>query len=365
MSDYQPKKTQLVTGRSRYVTRRIFESWPLLIWLFMLAIVIYGYKRGVEFKRMNGTVGVYQEAISAADEGRILEILVQPGDQLEVGQVVARLDPLFIDKRIEKLQRKITASRDDRIRKFRKDVVDLQNDIREIQFQKDEDETEQQMLTQVAERLESSAASRFPEAVARQRLRLEKLNKRIPLYDNEAGFLQTQLAETRKLLQEIMDDPQLTDGADGTDLLDLQILFERKSNLELKTSVSGGVYRIEKEPGEYVRAGETVVRVVAAPNVIIGFLPQEEQGRLAVGDTVWVSSTNDRHTPYATDVTSISPRVSNTPDRASPLPNKMLRGREITLNIPEGLDLLPGQTVIIHVDEPGGLPFIDQLMQFK
>jgi len=195
--------------------------------------------------------------------------------------------------------------------------------------------------------------------VDKQRSTVASLEARGKLYPIILTELTNQLTAAQTRLQAVTETN--TDGGShnsSEEFRELDLLKERKKNMDLRAVHSGGVHRIDKEPGEIINAGEAVVKIVAEPTEIIGFLPQEKIGVLSQGDTVWISATSDRHKAYESKVIAISPRITNTPDRASPLPNRMLHGREVVIGMPKIGLFLPGQTVIIHLKKPGRLPFI-------
>jgi HlyD family secretion protein len=363
MSNIEPQRPNLRPGKTRHLTRQVIDSWPLLVWLGVLAVTIWAYTRGVEFNRMNGTVAVYQEAIQPIEGGRVKEILVKPGEFVTSGMPVATLETELIDQKIERLERRIEAQRQDRIRRYRDVVIDLESELQKVTVDRREDEVGRERgEILIKEYREAVAANVIPRDVLEKAITdQEKVLARLELYTGYESKLNTHLTAARKQLDDA-EANRNTGDADDAYATELEILRKERENMTLRAARSGGVYRIEKEPNEIVRTGEAVVRIVAEPTHIVGFLPQDEAGRVSAGDTLWVASSADRHTAYASKVIAVSPRMSNTPDRASPLPNKMLRGREITLTLPEEMTWVSGQTVVINLKKPGRLPFLDSFL---
>jgi hypothetical protein len=62
-------------------------------------------------------------------------------------------------------------------------------------------------------------------------------------------------------------------------------------------------------------------------------------------------------------VTLVPPQVVNLLDPSSPLQNRRVHGRRIHIALPESADLLPGQTVVIHLEKPGRIPVIGGLVE--
>lgn len=364
MSHSEPQKPTLARGRKNHLLRTLLDSWPLLVWLGVLALTINFFRQGVSFRQMNGTVGVYQESVAALDTGRIADILVQPGDNVEKGQIVAQLDTRLIDQKLKKRKDEIAADRLDRIRRYEGDIHKLEEDVRKYSLDQAEDSAElSARKDELDERKNDVANNRItPDVIDKIKVAIARLKAKVDLYPGYIEALDSRITAARAALQAVEAEDPDTD-ASGVRSTELDILLERKEEMTLRAVHAGSVYRVEKEPGEVVNAGETVVRVVAKPENIVGFLPQEKVDVVNIGDHVWVASTSSRHTYHESKVIAISPRMSNTPDRASPLPNKMLRGREVTIALPPGVNFLPGQTVIIDVSKPGEVPFFVKFFQ--
>ena len=100
MSNSIPNEIKL-KKTSTYRTRKIFEKWPLLVWLGILGLVLFLYsQRGVKV-RINGMVTAHTEEISASEDGVILEILVKEGEKVSKGQELISLDPSLLQKEID------------------------------------------------------------------------------------------------------------------------------------------------------------------------------------------------------------------------------------------------------------------------
>jgi HlyD family secretion protein len=359
MSHTNPQKPKLAAHRRRHLGRQVLDSWPLLVWLAMLFVTVWAYRRGGSFRQMNGTVGVYQEAISPDDTGRLMSVEVEPGVKVEPGDLLARMDTSIIDREIALVKRQIEVDWQDRIRRYEGDVAAIESDLADLELDRASDESELRTRLEDLKVLEADLASgAIPiEDVADARASVSGIKARVERYGPLINTMKDRLNSAKGRLQKLLDeDPEA--GANNQQQEELLMLQTLKANMELRAVHAGVVYRVEKERGEIVLEGETVVRVVARPENIIGFLPQEQIGAVEVGDQVWVSSTANRHAHFPSEIVSISPRMSSTPDVASPLPNKMLFGREITVKLPEEAEFLPGQTVIIHLEEPGRLPFV-------
>lgn len=366
MSHTKPQNPKLAKGRPSRVTRTILDSWPLLVWIGVLFLVVWTYRKGVAFRHMDGTVAVYQEAVSPLETGILLEVLVDSGAAVKAGDVVARMDTSLIDKKISSLKAEIAADREDLMRRLREEVRRLESEMRELRLDEAGDVAELAAVEAQIKTLEDLLQRRLipEELVEEERVKAAALRGRVTLYPELRQEIETALADARKRVDRVESNIDVGAGDEALGN-ELEILLAERDNMSLRSVIDGEVYRVEKEPGEVVDAGEAVVRIVAKPEKIIALLPQEEVEAVTLGQTVWVASSSDRHKHHPCKVTAISPRITHTPDRASPLPNKMLHGRELSLSLPETGTWLPGQTVIVNVKDPGGIPIIDKLFSFR
>jgi multidrug efflux pump subunit AcrA (membrane-fusion protein) len=143
----------------------------------------------------------------------------------------------------------------------------------------------------------------------------------------------------------------------------LDILKQKESRLQLRATRAGTVDRIMKEPGEYVKAGEGILKIVGDPVQIVGFLPQDQLHSITVGKEVFITPTRERNRIEPSKIKFLAPRMNTVPDSTSPIPNKRLFGQDVVCDLPPGLNLLPGQTVIIHLDDPRSVPILTDIFR--
>ena len=160
--------------------------------------------------------------------------------------------------------------------------------------------------------------------------------------------------------RQAFDNPEKLAAANG-DLADLQELRVLRTRHILLSGHDGIVDRVERDDGEFILKGDTILRIVGKPEVIRVLLPNDQLGQVKVGDTVWASSIVDRYHYFPTKVINLSPRVTNVPNTTCPLPNQVVHGQEIVVDYPEESGFAPGQPVIIHLEEPGKVPLITRI----
>ena len=392
MSEFHPNRTTQVRTRPKLTTRRILECWPLLVWIAIAAVAVYLYRGGVIFVRMNGAVDVYQENITPVNEGRLLEIKVVRGKKYPPGTVLAVMDSSKYRLDLESLKRGIISDRLKDIRDFDSDLIKLESELRKIQTEDAEDTAVIKALEALVDASEKPRPGISPDLQRaldndpdklRSKMELAKSKGRNALNAQQSSSVSEQINRIKTLRDTLQKEADLITKADvGSDAVtkanalrddELQKFIELRTKIEqcqLITPHGGTVDRIGKEVGEFVKPGDGVLKIVGDPEQVVCFLPQDQANDLKIGRKVWVANTSDKGMIFESEVTGISPRINNLADATSPLPNRRVHGRDILVKYPddakpsasgEPFKLLPGQTVIIHLEKPGEVPWINRL----
>lgn len=370
MSEFHPNRVRPM--RPRFTVRRLINFWPLLVWIGVLGMAYWAYQKGVHFTRMNGLVDPITEAVAADEDARIKEILVTTGTPVKKGDKLVILDTAIIEAQIDKLTAGIRADLEDSLLSYELDLARLKNEQRNVLRDKLADEGE---LAAVNDQLESLRPNKAIPGVAETLYRAERDAGRLQSLigkDGEKGVYDKQLEEIGdeikpleekvNALREGLKNPDWEKLASANgDLSELQELKVLKDRSILYSSHDGNVDRIERDDGEFILKGDTILRVTAHPKHIRVLLPNDQLGTVKVGDPVWVSSITDKYKYFKTKIINTSPRVTNAPNTTSPLPNQVLHGQEIIAAFPPESGFLPGQPVILHTEEPGQVPFLTRL----
>jgi multidrug resistance efflux pump len=370
MSEFHPTK---VRPRARLTSRRLLSYWPLLVFLGIVAITAWTYVKGVEFNRVNGVVDVIQEAVAADEDGRITRILVQTGQLVTKGEAIVKLDTAVFDQQIARLTTAIASDLADKVIAYQNDLSRLKRDLRDLERDKAADEAELHGIDALASQINSAMAK--PEAAAARPMLMQALAK----LENDRSRLKattflypTQVEEVKKDKKRLEDEieklSKITDAEEQArangDLARLEELKVLRDRATIKSSHTGVVDRIDKDEGEFVAQGTPIVRIVAFPEMIRAFLPEDQINQIQKDSRVWVSPQTDRTKAFETRVRAISPRVNAVPDTSSPLPNMILHGQEVVINYPKDSGLAPGQRVIVHLKEPGRVELFAKLFSW-
>lgn len=411
MSEFHPNRQTKVKTRLGLTRTRILESWPFLVWFGVALIAAYGYSRGLVFSRMNGAVDVYQENITPTEDGRLHKIYVIRGQYVEPGTLLAEMDSDGYRAQLAARLQGVAVSRNDEIMRLNRSVLDLEKEERSYLETQAADAGKLAPLTQARDRMLAQYGIKGqmvlrPGLLGDTTKYFDDITANIGEIDGRTTSTESGLIGVRKSLTELNDQiakmresaefakkqsalmpvkqPENPGPPDFSVDIPVQVMAtlndsERRDVEELKTSIElcylrttkgGTVDKLEKEVGEYAKAGESILRVVADPDQLVGFLPQEHIDDLKIGSQVWVTPAQDRHQIFETTISAISPRINSLADATSPLPNRRLYGRDVVIQYPQAalpaqkggpFKLVPGQTIIIHTSKPGEIPLMNKV----
>lgn len=254
--------------------------------------------------KVSGNIEVTSVDVSFKIPGRIKERLVDEGEQVVTGQVVARLDEE--DLLLESAQR-------------RRDVEAMNASLREAEsgFRSEEiaqaDEAVRRARAE-SERLESDFA------------RQEALFRREVISRRDFDGAKAAVEVARATLKEAMARQALYHRGQRQERIDvaraqslkagdaLKLALTRQGYATLVSPVSGTVLSKNAEAGEQVAAGTPVITVGdTAHPWMRAFIPETELGRVRLGQKVRVSSDTWPGKVYDGTVTYISPEAEFTP----------------------------------------------------
>jgi len=147
-------------------------------------------------------------------------------------------------------------------------------------------------------------------------------------------------------------------------LAQLEALKSRET-LELKAPIDGVVIPVQqranevrlrrpgekilRRPGEVVTAGEPILAIAEArPSEIIAYVSDRQLGQ--VEEKMLVELIKDREPPQiaTSQITHVGPTMELMPERLWLNPNIPQWGRPVVIEVPEGLELVPGEMVGIR-----------------
>jgi multidrug resistance efflux pump len=171
-----------------------------------------------------------------------------------------------------------------------------------------------------------------------------------PSVDDALEVIRKQIAIQERLMDGVLDQ--------------LEALKARE-NLELKAPIDGVVIPIQQQanealmrrpgesimgqPGEAVIAGEPILAIAETrPSEIIAYIGDRLLGQ--VEENMPVEIIKDREPPQIarSQITQVGPTMELMPERMWLYPNMPQWGRPVLIEIPEGLELIPGEMIGIR-----------------
>lgn len=321
----------------------------ILIAVAIVATLALRTKRnhGHELK-ISGTLEVTTTELSFKLPGRVTERLVDEGETVAAGQLVARLET-----------DELTAERDTRAAERRAaeaGLADLRAGSRTEEIAQGE---------AAAERLQAEA-----ERATRDARRMEELHRRevIPLRDleharaarDEAAAAVREARERLVLLKKgprpdaVRERQARAEAAQAA----LNLVESRLSQSVLVSPVSGLVLAKHVEPGETVAPGTPIVTVGRLDQIWLrGYIPEYELGRVKVGQKARVITDTWPDRAFEGTVSFISPEAEFTPKNVQTEKErvKLVYRIKITLSNPR-MELKPGMpadaTFILEAPKP-------------
>lgn len=286
---------------------------------------------------VSGTIEVTDVAVSFKIPGRVRERLVDEGEPVKTGQVVARLDDE--DLRLEVAQRE-------------RDTEVLAANLRELEtgFRKEDIARADAAVGRV-----KADAERLKADFARQQTLYERevISRRD--FDAARAAFESSQAALREAVaqQELMHRGPRREQIDaararlGQGREALELARTRLGYTTLAAPMAGLVLAKHVEPGEQVAAGTPIISVGDMANTWMrAYIAETDLGRVKVGQKARVKSDTWPDRRYEGTVTFISPEAEFTPKSVQTEKERVKLVYRIKITIPNpAMELKPGMPV--------------------
>lgn len=335
---------------------RLIWKWPVLVWIGIAALAWWLYTSGGQYLRINGLVEVMTESVSPLESGRLVRIDVLAGQVLEAGEAVAQLDTSAIEEEIAVLTQRIQQDRADEQRRFTTAEERLRGELREYTLEQAGARSELAGIEAELEQLQAIEDTGFvePGRIAGLRARITSLKGVIDLYTRFHADLERELQGLEALREKSLAYP-FQAGDSSAEVSELNLLRRRRDEMTLRARQGGVVSQVRREPGEVIRAGDAVVDIIIdRPARIIAFMNEVDTRPVSVGDILEVEPAIGGER-FKARLEVVSPNLISLEDRASPLPQRLVRGRRLEL-VPLGeVSLTPGASMIVFLSHKARL----------
>ena len=365
--------------RLRFRTRTL----PVVVW--SAAALVAGLllmQRGRQYEHL-GLAQAFRHEVSVAVDGRIAEVLVQPLQRVQAGDVVARLDDSDLVAQlnvarhsVEQARREADAARaglagtsaqiaslTTDLRRFQADEEQRRLVVLELQAEIDGDEVVLQRLSLEAQRAgqlasegvisdsEADTARLLRDEVAarlgRNRLRLaeaereqQRAAERRRRFEADIGNVTGPNGVAEPLFEAVEVESALLDQLEGL-----------RAALTVRAPVSGEVTQVLVVPGQAVEPGEPIAFIVQPETTeIVTYLAEAAARSVRPGTSVRVARRAQPSRVAESVVQRVGASVEMKPVQLWRDPRLPEYGLPVSIPAPPALRLTPGEGVLVRVD---------------
>ena len=342
---------------------RLKTHWPFLIWVAAVLAMVVIAQQELGGQSMSGVIYKEVSEVSSVNPGQVKRVLVVPGQKVEVGQTLVELDTALIDAEIQAAAWSQDVESRQIDRQFTRMKFESEADLQEAELRLAQASSELQLLDKESKRIEGLVERRLVdrEVLLDLEARRDTLRLTVSSYPDRIERLKrySLWADGQKAaLLEKFDAPDSSPkrGDEVQKLLEL-----KKEGYSLRAAGSGFVSLVHTRTGDVVGSGEPLVSIVGeSANRVIGFLPEKNARDLEKGSIFYVSSSgNAGPVAVPAKVVSLSPEIIGLPQQAVLISSRVVRGRQIMLEIIEPHSFIPGEAVMLR----SKASFKDQLAQ--
>ncbi|MDX2109841.1 MAG: HlyD family efflux transporter periplasmic adaptor subunit [Verrucomicrobiota bacterium] len=326
------------------------QRWPILIWLGIAILAWWLYDRAGADEALSGILEAPLVEVTVVDTGRVVEVLVVPGQQVAAGAALIRVDTSLIDAEIASTMASLELDRIQRERQYASAIQRVQAELRDLRLRQAADTVEAEIYRVEYQRQQRAYEQQLitVDTIAAVKARAESLEKVSALYPSAIADAERELAGLLAL-QADNSENEASGEAVRIRTAQLALLKQQREQCTLYATTSGTVAEVHVHPGSVLIAGQSAITLLTRdPLSVYGFIPETDQRTFRLGDSLALQGPHATSTPAAGTVTSISPIIVTIPDTASSLPNRFIRGRPFRLQLESvPADWTPGQSVLI------------------
>lgn len=309
------------------------------------------------------------QAAAPVEPGRVSAILVEVGDRVEAGQVVATLDTSTLDAEIavaeaQRAQIEAEARAEQAVltRELDQEVEGLERESARLR-------EEQLRVTAEAKALDGEV-SRVKRLVEERQAVLDDLTQ-LGLRQASAtalaaakprtiGLLKKQIDTAEERRKQARDDKSALATKLAAGLLvaerNIELLRRRREGYSLRAVRAGRVAAILRRPGDVVEGGHPIVQIVTAEDRVTACIPEQSALAVREGDGAALRVRGQSGAALHGRAVALGPLVTELPARCWASPKVPVWGREVTIALDRQVELVPGQAFEITFEPAHGGP---------
>ncbi len=359
-----------VYRKPKVLWSRLKWRWPFLVWILACVAGWWTFNHGGRLERSIGAFEYQLDPILSLEEAHVKKILVTVGQEVKAGQPLVELDTNILDQEIADAQASIANDNEKNrlaiVRTYQSTGSSLEREIRDLSLRQAEDEgrlkTLREQIGQVEKMVNSGGLTR--DVLVRLQADLGGLEK-------STALLPTLLTQANESLTQNKASLAKELGALQAPVAPVLALKARRDAYTLRAPRDGLIHAVYARDGQVVlpRGQPTgsfegsvvrpILEVAALGSTIIhAFVSEDSKIQVVKDQVVTIYDTHVKGRKLTAKIATVSSYIETLPDRGSPVANRFIHGRAITL-IPEANHgLVPGQLVSILYTEPSWLDLV-------
>jgi len=347
----------------------------IAVWFGSAAAAVWLSSEDAAVADAPGQVTAEESKIAAVESGRLVELLVHPGQRVEAGQLLARLDTSVLEREIAVAQA--------RLKQYGAEtqasaaVMESDGYASERSFQMDLDEVAGQLDSARAEQArQSTELKHLQEEIARQmqfvkqglakvdriddlEIRRKLLADAVAQWPGRIAALEQRRKEATARLEQwrtqhrastapVSREARLQPLRDriAEQVEALRMLRTRLEGAKLIAPSGGNVVTLLARQGDVVRAGDPFA-VLSCPTrrLVVAYVNERDGNRIAAGAPALLRRRTPMREELLTKVARVADVVSQVPPRFWLTPMLAQWGREVYLEVPVEMRLDTGEAV--------------------
>jgi multidrug resistance efflux pump len=310
-----------------------------------------------------GQVETIQTVVSSRDAGFITNLWVVPLQEINIGDLVAEVvttDPRTVNNRLEVMRdrMRLMALEMEPVLSRQRTALAYEQLSVDCDRVKAEMEVARVKLEQARSQWQRDESLLRQGALSAELLEISRRNR--DAYEAELLGKSNLVQRTEKSLERLKSVADaFVPGGENDPIRQAIELEEHKARafeskmlpLRLESPTNGVVTEVHRHAGEQIIAGEPIATITSTRAVrIVGYLPQNFPVAPQVGMPVEVRTRRPRRATGCATILGISPNLESiTNSLVLPLAVRPVLvpplGRKVSISLPEGLELLPGEPV--------------------
>jgi multidrug resistance efflux pump len=352
----------------RSLLRQLAPATPWIAWVgAIVGAVVVGQGLGPQ-RPMPGEVERRQVTVAAPEAGLVLELKVEPGQRVQAGETLARLDSSALDRELsialvdlERLTAEVPAQQltlvsDDQQSAFRlsREVELAALEVNKLEEQLLRAQAELEQLDRQIARNEELLKQRLTTTRALEELQLQRaaVQKRVEAHPQlieaakghvrsaRARLAQQQKGSVAGEIDRRLAPMRAAIRAQEERVAQLQARIGRAS---VKAPVEGIVAEVRRRAGETASLGEPLLTLLDQRGArVVAWVDEHRAQRVALGERALLRSKSSPPSLRTGQVVGLGPAVVQAPPRFSVLPGVPVFARPVYIAVDGAEAVLPG-----------------------